>query len=103
MASEPLVNTPPTEDWAGRTYMTAWEMAKALGLTHQQFYGLLHAAVLRNDDEVGAWDELGRPVGPPDTERRKRYCCPTRMGEPHAATCPRYDEPITGTSQSSAS
>lgn len=47
----------PTEDRFGGTYGSAFGMALALGLTRKQFYGLLHAAVLRNDLEVDAWDD----------------------------------------------
>jgi hypothetical protein len=47
---------PPTEDRHGQTYATAHEMAVALGLTERQFYGMLHAAVLRNDGQVAEWD-----------------------------------------------
>lgn len=59
----------PTEDAFGRTYVTAWEMARALDLTSKQFYGLLHAAVLRNDDEVGKWD---RQESSRSARRRRR-------------------------------
>lgn len=49
--------TQPTEDFYGGTYKTVHEMAQALALTERQFYGLLHAAVLRNDTQVRAWDD----------------------------------------------
>jgi hypothetical protein len=53
----PMVIDAPTVDAHGGTYQTAHAVSEALGLTRAQFYGLLHGAVLRNDQQVAEWDE----------------------------------------------